>query len=155
MSNRTTAIGTQTTSDTLSAAEYNDAAGGWIGYVAITSSAHTSVTTDVDITGLAVTVTVGTSRRIRVSGHVRVSCSSDVGGTTISLWEGATLLDKSDNYATVADGRTHCDPIAVLTPTAGSHTYKLSIANAFAGNSAVRADPTFPCFLMVEDVGPA
>jgi hypothetical protein len=42
----------------------------------------------------------------------------------------------------------------VLTPSAGSHTYKLSLARAAGtGSLTLGAGATFPAYIMVEGIG--
>lgn len=154
MTTRTTAVGTLSGGSYLTAAAYNDAAGGWIGYVEKTTD-QGSVTVEVDVASMSTGPTVGTSRRIRVSAFARLSNTSAVGGCALLLYEGATLLQRSESFASVADGRIHCFPSVILTPSAGVHTYKLRVDAISAGTVTLRADATYPCYLLVEDIGPA
>lgn len=109
-----------------------------------------------DLTGLAVTVIVAASRRIRVSGFVLLqsTVASDV--VTLSLREGAaTLIQAQSPTPTTAATNIDVDAQVVLAPTAGSHTYKLSAQRAAGtGNITMFAGTQNPSWILVEDLGP-
>ena len=71
---RTAYAGAAVAGEVLSAANVNRISGGWIGYNEVTAN-QTPITTEVDLTGLSVAVTVGTARRIRISVHVLATFS--------------------------------------------------------------------------------
>ncbi len=154
MSNRTTAVGTQTSSDFETAAEYNDAAGGWIGYVAVTAD-QGSITAVTDLTSLCQAVTVGTSRRIKITAECRMSNSSGTGGCVLEIWESTTRLQTRSQWASVADSHNGMNCTVVLTPSTGSHTYKLRGDIASTGTVTMRAGAEYPAFLLIEDIGPS
>lgn len=111
-----------------------------------------AITTSTDLTGLTTTVTVGDNRRIKVTGHVAQwnRAAGTVSFVQLRLLEGATLLQyildsSNNNFA-----GSHFS--AILTPTPGSHTYKLQ-ANC-DGTITLIASATNPAYIMVEDLGP-
>ena len=126
---------------------------GWLGYVQVTT-AQGSITTAVDLTGLSVTVTVGASRRVRVSWDTH--CSASGGGMSVAVkcMEGGTQLQMSevqvvsDLYGLAVAGSV------VLTPTPGAHTYKLQ-GQGNGGTATLVASGTYPSWLLVEDIGPS
>lgn len=125
---------------------------GTVGYAEVTASQDIAGTSSTDLTGLTVTFTAPASRRYRISSQVRAK----FGVTTeafLSILEGATFLntvvDDNDNRATL-----HCQ--AIVTPSAGSHTYKLALQFGSAdSDNGLFASATAPAFILVEDIGAA
>jgi hypothetical protein len=126
---------------------------GILGYAEITAN-QTGITTITDITGLSVAVTVGASRRIRVSVHVPTTTSSvatDRGQAYIR--EGSTQLAASTKRFSGINGESGFDFAWIGLPSAGSHTYKASYARITGtGNHEWNAGTTAPAFIMVEDI---
>jgi hypothetical protein len=129
-------------------------AGGWIGYVEKTSSTTGIGGTEVpDI--LTVTVTVGTSRRLKISCFFPSVSASSNGQVDIRIKESSTQLTfvRSD-AATTADAGAYAQ--VVITPSSGSHTYSVAaIQAAGAGTTTLGGASTSPAHLLVEDIGPA
>ncbi len=127
---------------------------GTIGYAQRTSN-QGGITTEVDLTGLSVTVTTGASRRIRIS--VEISAASSVAGDVVSLRikEGSTQLQSRETHLASAAGSTGlCVASVVLTPTAGPHTYKAALVRAVGtGTVNTAASATAPAYILVEDIG--
>jgi hypothetical protein len=126
---------------------------GWLGD-AETSTDQGTFTALTDITALAVTVTVGTNRKIRVSAFVAASSSVANDSVGVQIREGGTSLQEAQFLVglntTVEVGQSISVP---LTPTAGSHTYKVSMRRVVGtGNITFRA-VSFVCYLLVEDIG--
>jgi hypothetical protein len=129
-------------------------AGGTLGYAQATS-AQTGITTNVDLTSLSVTVTVGAGRRIRVSFAYGAANTVADNGTAVLLKEGANALMSSvvlHGNATVAGTNSGA---AILTPSAGNHTYKLTAQNYVGGISSITSSATSPSWILVEDIGSA
>lgn len=85
-----------------------------------------------DFTGLAITVTVGTSRRIRIRGHVYVENTTGNSNCDGVVREGSTILGKfgwfraDDAFeSAVLEGS-----VTLEAPSPGLHTYKLSMASS-------------------------
>ncbi len=154
MSTRTTLVGTLTAGDFETAAAYNDGAGGWLGDVQKTSDSG-AVTVQTAVSGMSVTVTVGTSRKIKVHAHARMNNNSGTGGCSLFLYESTTQLDRADSWAAVVGNNTSVDAFAILTPSAGAHTYHVEIDNANSGAAMIVAAATYPAFIYVTDEGPA
>lgn len=128
-------------------------AGGTLGYGQVVAS-QASITTEVDLTGLAATVTVGTGRRIRVSAHIMTG-STGADKVRLRIKEGATVLQTADVRVLANDSNTLSSSV-VLTPSAGAHTYKLSLGREIGtGTLTMYANPTFPAYILVEDIGAA
>lgn len=124
-------------------------AGGTLGY-ASSSTAQGPITTEVDSTGMSIVVTVGTGRRIRITSRENFS-SSAATGMYLLIKEGATEVGRVAGTGVVGTETTLIGS-TILTPSAGSHTYKHT-AQA-TGGSISRANVTAsPCFILVEDIG--
>lgn len=127
-------------------------AGGQLGYTQTTTN-QTGITTSVDLTGLSAVVTVGTGRRVKITGFIPqfTRTAGTVTFVTFHILEGATEL----GLMTVGMNNTYCGAVcsAVITPTAGSHTYKLT-ANS-DGTVSTTLTATSPAFILVEDIGAA
>jgi hypothetical protein len=125
---------------------------GWLGYAQVTANQST-ISTEVDLTSLAVTVTVGTSRRIRISGRVLVSSAGTADVASLNIKESTTQLSSGRT------GGLQATPLGlyvdvVLSPSAGSHTYKLTMAREVGANAlTMTATSTVPAFILVEDLG--
>lgn len=106
-----------------------------------------------DLTGLAVTVTPGAGRRIKITACCLLSStvSGDAGGLTIA--EGATQLQTAQLYLPSNYALTLI-AIAILSPSAVAHTYKLQ-GQRLAGSGLITmsANATEPAFILVEDIG--
>ena len=133
----------------LTAVNLDKLAGGWIGYNEVT--ADQANISSADVTGLSVAVTVGTGRRIKVSAGVNLLKDANAGLCEIRIMEGATLL----GFAYFIGGAStsgHGAPTVILTPTSGSHTYKITIVCSIT-TLTVKAAATYPAFILVEDMG--
>lgn len=129
---------------------------GTLGYAQITAN-QGSITTEVDVTGLSVTVDVKASRRIKVTVYAEVTNSTVEQGAHLYIKEGSTQLQVATHKnEDVNTSNVILDPMVILTPSAGSHTYKVTAARIAAfGTVTVRAAATGPAFILVEDIGPA
>jgi hypothetical protein len=155
MATRTSYVGTESTGDTLTTTNFDKLPGGWIGSAQATSD-QGSVTTEVDVTSCSVTVTAGTSRRLRISGHIRIQSDVADDRAILQIYRGATQIQG----ATVTMLRTNTtESIEVFvddTPSSGSNTYKLTVQRGSgSGTLTVKASSVSPSIIMVEDVGPA
>jgi hypothetical protein len=129
---------------------------GVLGYAQVVAS-QTGITTEVDLTGLSVAVTAGTSRRIRISYALRTVGSAISSTVGVTIKEGGTALQEGFilNNAGAGIPQNGSDSI-VITPSAGAHTYKLTMALA-AGSGTVDLHATAArvAYILVEDIGPA
>lgn len=154
---RTTPAGNQVANTTAPVAFGNGVAGGWIGYLPRTSD-QTGITTQVDVAGVTVTVTVNNSRRLKITGWSNMAATTTDTIAQLLVMEGATVLAYGRGTTAFA-GLSYNPPVcvvAVVTPTAGSHTYKLAAARVTGpGTVTVSCSTDQPTFLLVEDMGPA
>jgi hypothetical protein len=121
-------------------AEYADtvAAGGIeLGYAEITTTFQQTGAGNSDITGLSVTVDVG-DRPIVIKANGTFGSSSAGAVTYVKIMEGSTVLARAIiSLSAVAQGLSR---EVRLTPSAGSHTYKLNLEQVVGGNGSVFAD---------------
>ncbi len=123
---------------------------GNLGYVVKTTN-QTGFSAIADITGLSVTVTVGSGRRIKVSGKINITQNTSTGSASMYLYESTTQLDAVTQSDLAGWIGTRFISV-ILTPTAGSHTYKLRLSTD-AGTVDENATTTVPAYIMVEDIG--
>jgi hypothetical protein len=121
-----------------------------LGYAQVTAS-QGSITTAVDLTGLTVTVNVLSGQRIKITGFVAQfssTVSTDV--AQLMIYEGGTMLQATIQPLVTGAG-AGITSISVLSPTAGSHTYKLmALRTAGTGTITLNAAATYPAFILVE-----
>lgn len=128
----------------------------FLGSTSITASVGptSTSTSDVDVTGLAVTVTVPSGGRkvvIVAKGGAYLQSAVGTAYGVIKVKEGSTVLDStsvSPATATFPDGWiVMTDP---LTVSAGSHTYKVAVANNATGPTyTIGASATNPTSISV------
>lgn len=152
---RTAYAGAAVAGEVLTAANVNKIPGGWIGYAEVTAN-QTGITTEVDVTGLSIAVTVGASRRIMVS--VEFSAVSSVAGDigSLNIMEGGAVLQARDTHLAIATYAFDVRGAVVLTPAAGAHTYKATFRRSVGtGTLNTAANVNRPAFIHVYDLGPA
>lgn len=128
-------------------------AGGTLGYAQVTTSQGSIVGTT-DLTGLTTTVTVGTNRRIRVSFYCATQSTVDGDLGRVDIVETASILGFSQHRLQTSN----CFVVGstILTPSAGSHTYKLQFGrSAGSGTLTLNAAVDHPNYILVEDIGAA
>lgn len=158
MAVRTAYAGTASAGDVYTAANHAKMPGGWIGYAEVTANQN-GITSITDLTSLSVAVTVGSSRRIGITGWCLASNGASGTGDSgsLSIRESSTTLARTQIYYGAASiVATHVARV-VLTPSSGAHTYKLSFERA-AGTGDdfdIEASSTYPAFILVEDLGPS
>lgn len=137
----------------------DDGPRGVLGYVEITANQIGFVDSGSEpIPGLSVTVDVAANRKIRIKGFVYMRAGDTSGGdfARIQIEEGGVLKA----YGPSAELSGTISQIVwaerILTPTEGEHTYQVDASLDLGATAAdIRADATFPSFLLVEDIGPA
>ena len=144
-----------TAGEVLTAVNLEKLAGGWIGY-ADTATSQGPITAEADLTSLTVTVTVGTGRRIRITGYTWLSSNVADDVAAVYIKEGTTYLGRGQVTCALASAGNTATGQAVITPTAGAHTYKLACARPTgSGNVTSNASPSDLPFILVEDIGSA
>jgi hypothetical protein len=133
-------------------AQVNGWAQGTLGYAQVTAN-QGSITAEVDLTSLTVTVTVVAGRRLKITGSVTYSNSTANAGMIVYIKEGGTYLGRGTGSHGVANQEVTPALVAVVTPSAGSHTYKLSAQSQNGGTATTSTVNSIPLFIHVEDVG--
>lgn len=121
------------------------------GYAEVTTS-QTGITTLTDLTGLTVTVTVRAGSRIKITGYARIQKITTSDFCAVYIREGTTKLQAAASVPAIIEQEV-MSPIVVLTPTTGSHTYKLSLESPTTGSADLLASTDAPAFILVEDIG--
>lgn len=146
-----------TTGDTWDTTAIDKLPGGWIGYAEVTTTQTGIGTSATDLTSLTVTVTVGTSRRLRITGSG--AFSQDTSGPHLVkgfIVEDGTIVGTFFDDVIPQDTRASDENSRVRTPSAGSHTYKLqAITTTDTCQFVVGTANPSPGFILVEDLGPA
>jgi hypothetical protein len=130
------------------------AARGQLDHAQVTANQN-GISTATDLTGLSVTVTVGSGRRVKITGHGVLTQRTGAGLAVLIVREvsGATLGQLGSH--TLQTNENHLvDGSVVITPSAGAHTYNLSLSTS-ANTVDWGASSTAPAFILVEDIGPA
>lgn len=156
MSTRTATSGTIVSSQTAQSSDINNTPGGWIGYVQITGNVTGLTHVNDTLTGLTVTVTVGTSRRIMVTGSCLFNSSTAGDDSSLQIQESSTVLGHGATYMQRTSQNYFARCEVVLTPSSGSHTYLLT-GGLSGGTGPVQlvASSTNPAYILIEDLGPA
>lgn len=127
---------------------------GELGYVINTSQTNIAITTEVDLTGMSVTVTVTANRRIKITGQQFFSSTVASDVLCLAIKEGTTQLVAMQSSAATGSNGVTLHGSVIITPSAGVHTYKLSgVRVAGSGTMNTAGAPTVPNFLLVEDMG--
>lgn len=156
MSTRTSFAGTVNAGTQMQTSDPNNMPGGWIGYVQITSNVTGLTHINDTLTGLTVTVTVGTSRRIMVTGSCLFNSSTGGDDSSLQIQESSTVLGHGATtmQRTAVNYFARCE--VVLTPSSGSHTYLLTGGlGGGTGPAQLVASSTNPAYILVQDLGPA
>lgn len=126
--------------EVVTAAKMNEIAKGVLGHAEVTAS-QTGVSAVADLTGLAVTVDVSSSaRRIMITCNLNCRQVTSTGVHVVTAWEGSTQLGRLGTaVGAVATFWWHCSGHIILTPTGGSHTYKLRMQTS-VGTCDIIAD---------------
>ena len=128
----------------------------YLGYAEITTPFQTAATPTVtDVTNLAVTVTVPSGgRKVKITAwayNISTSSAATTGVATY-IYEGVTCLSATSHIQATASYSQQDTVIAVKTPSAGSHTYKVAVSQSTAGTLTLQADATYPAFILVEQI---
>ena len=119
-----------------------------LGYAQITTN-QTGITTNIDITGLSVTVTVpagGRSVRLTAFCEITIAAAGN-NDFIVYIMEGSTILTQNEEQAVTSHAFGNYAQI-IFTPTAGAHTYK--VQGAASSTAVVNAPSTAPCYLLAE-----
>lgn len=131
-----------------------DAGLGVLGYAQVVANQGSITGTAVDLTGLSSAVTVGVSRRVRISAQIAVQSTVHDDNVRLDILEGAAFQNLGQLQITTSQNILRC--AAVITPSAGAHTYKLQLSRTTGtGTITMAAGASNPAFILVEDIGAA
>ncbi len=122
-----------------------------LGYAQVTTE-QTNITSMVDLTDLVVTVTVPSGdKKIRISGYCTFMSSNFPAEIGLNIYEGVTPLYAAYVTPSTAGYFNVCKAEVVLSPSAGTHIYKLAaILATGAGSATMKCSNTYPAFILVE-----
>lgn len=127
-------------------------AGGQLGYAqAVTFQAGVTVITDV--TGVTTTVTVAAGRRVKVTGYCAVQQLGGAGLPILYIQQDGVTVQRAFITTALSDFVSLTAGVA-LSPSTGSHTYKLRI-EAVGNSLTTISDAVTPAYILVEDIGAA
>lgn len=114
----------------------------------------TGISALADVTGLASTVTVGTNRYIRVYGSFQVQQLTSAGIVQAFVRESTTIIAQIGIHTLQTNERDWVSGEAIIeAPSAGSHTYKLSLSTTAGTVDAEMTTGGFHGQILVEDLG--
>lgn len=158
MPSRVTPAGNQVTGTPAPVAFGNGVPGGWIGLTQKTTSMTGTFAGEADVTGLSITVTVNSSRRLKITGYCQ-GWFSDTAGDRVEMkvYRGATVLVSTRSRVQSANStESNIVSIATDTPASGNQTYKVTLIRSLGTGTITFAGSTGdPSWIMVEDLGPA
>lgn len=125
---------------------------GNLGFSAITDT-NILTTATTDIGGGSVAVTVGVGRRIKITGFLFVQPGAGAGRIELLIRESTTQLANTFTNVPASSDIVTAIVQVVLTPSTGSHTYKLSVKNNTANTITAGQVSDAPGFILVEDIG--
>jgi len=107
-----------------------------------------------DLTSLSVTYTAIANRRIRITAHAHVNPATNDQTGYLAIRESSTTLNLNQQWLNSSLIAETMIVQVVITPTAGSKTYKASFNFNGAATGTLQAASTTPAFILVEDIGP-
>lgn len=122
-----------------------------LGYRRIMATQTISVTATTDLTGLSAPFIVPDGRKVNVTAYIPyASTGATNNAVSLRIQEGATLLCANRNNVDLGKTIGPIEVDSVITPTAGLHTYKLTIAQDVAAGVDYLMASTFPGFILIE-----
>jgi hypothetical protein len=118
-----------------------------LGYAEKTSNQGPIGSGVVDVTDLSATVDVKTGERLRITADIAVHATSGI--MSLFIREGSTVLQERWIAPSVVQWHPHRATV-IVAPSAGAHTYKVSIT---ASTATIQAKAGAPSFLLVESLG--
>lgn len=121
----------------------------------VSSTVFSTATTGsaVDVTAMSVPVIIPAgSRKVQITAFTKSMDSSHAAASVIQLLirESTTTLAGANFQTAVSGYQQHIEAKAIFTPTAGAHTYKMSVQQTGTGTMDIQADSSNPYYLMVE-----
>lgn len=129
-----------------------------LGWAQVTAN-QTGISSEVDLTGLTKTVSVdgaAVQKTVMITAQIRYGGTTIDDVATLRIKESTTVLAIAE--LSVGRATSEANPLlscnALIEPTSGSHTYKLSLERSVGtGNMQMVASSTHPAFILIEDIG--
>jgi len=125
---------------------------GIVGTAQATSN-QTGVSAEADVTSVTVTWTAAANRRYKITVTGRILQQTSAGIAEVKITDGSSVLQDKWSFGLTASQAAYCNVIALVTPAAGSVTYKARLSTT-AGTVDTTAASTQPFRILVEDIGP-
>jgi hypothetical protein len=129
-----------------------------LGYAQVNLANQSGITTVTDLTNLSVSVTVPyAGHRIKITAETEVQSTIANDTARLQIQEGATVLQISDLTNPAANVTGKMIAHAIIVPTAGAHTYKLTLQRVLGTGSLTNNNGVagLVSFILVEDLGPS
>jgi hypothetical protein len=125
-----------------------------LGYAEITASVAGLAAAGADITGLATTVSVLSGQVVKITAFIPLFQSLTAGDLILlSIFEGASQIQACYSQTTATANLGGMYVSLTLSPSAGSHTYKLKAAKIIgAGTFDVFSSGIIKAFILVEAI---
>lgn len=127
----------------------------YLGYAQITSNFTSWNTSQTQVPGLSVTVTIPSGvTKVRITGYVATFTVTGTNAVpTLAIWSGSvgsgTQLNQMNvNPGSATNGGTTV--IAIYQPSSGSVTYNIGVNVSASGTNTLFAASTYPAFILVE-----
>jgi hypothetical protein len=132
----------------------NSAGGALLGQSPPITANQSGITTQVAITGASVTVTVAAGRSLRIHGecYFQNDTVNVVAGARLFIQQDGTQIQQCDRRLTGANVPEKFQADVIVSPAAGTHTYRLTCDNGGGGNLTMVAGATYPAYISVEDI---
>lgn len=130
---------------------------GQLGYAQVVAD-QSGITAEIDLTSLTTTVNIAAGRRIRIVGAGKFASTIAGDRFVVSIKEATTYLRDGvyDNESRGNNTVLSFEGSVILTPSAGTHTYKLTARRiSGTGSGTLGAASTAPAYILVEDIGAA
>ena len=126
--------------------------GSTLGYVQSTAG-QTGITTETDLTGLTLTINIPAGRRIKVTASVVGRLDTIDQNGQIRIYQDDVEVQFAPFSSNFAGGRQVAERSVILTPSAGTHVYKVTaLRDSASGTVSIDAWPSDPNFLLIEDI---
>lgn len=124
-----------------------------LGYASVTTAQTINSTSITNVTGLSVTVTVPAGgRRVRITGVVHLISGGGTGLAKANINESSTVLQTSQIWIAATSGAFTNMCVTTVVPSAGSHTYFLSVGLPSTTSQTYADAVGFLAYILVEAI---
>ena len=129
---------------------YSYLSSNFLNYSSVIASQGT-FTTETDITGLSIVITVPTNKRVRLTAQIKLN--SSVNSDAVNMWikEGSTFLNGYGGTLSFLNQNYTAYSQVIISPSAGVHTYKVSaVRSSGTGSITMFAGPLEIAYILAE-----